>query len=111
MKRVKEVVFGTDPGCDVRINGDKYVSPKHCRVWMDEHEKLWAEDLGSANGTWLGKLYTGTRVRGVTSLSGHHVMYVGRTAVPITRAGQMMVGLEDLTKFARKTRSEDGKID
>jgi pSer/pThr/pTyr-binding forkhead associated (FHA) protein len=78
-------VFGRDPSCDVVLD-DPYVSPRHCRIWQDDDGCLWTEDLGSTNGTWLDRLYLGTRVYGPTPLAGHDVMWIGRTRIPITAA-------------------------
>lgn len=44
-------VFGTEPGCDVRITRDPTVSPRHYRVILLRDGRAFVEDLGSANGT------------------------------------------------------------
>lgn len=77
-------LIGTAPACDIRIE-DKYASARHARVWRDDLGKVWVEDLGSTNGTWLDKLYTGRRVYGPTRIFFGDVLFVGRTAIPWQR--------------------------
>lgn len=62
-QEVEEVVFqlegfplviGRSQQCDVVVN-TSYVSREHCRVWLDDG-RVMLEDLGSSNGTWVGKI-------------------------------------------------------
>jgi hypothetical protein len=79
---MSEAIFGRDPACDVRVN-DEYASPRHARVWQDDQGKLWVEDLGSTNGTWLGA-WGSFRVHGPTPIGAYKTMWIGRTCIPIT---------------------------
>lgn len=42
-------------GADLEIPGDRHISRRHGCVWAQEGE-IWYEDLGSANGSWLGEV-------------------------------------------------------
>jgi predicted component of type VI protein secretion system len=44
-------VLGRHPRCDRRLN-DPAVSRRHCAFSLRE-DRVWVEDLGSLNGTWL----------------------------------------------------------
>ncbi len=75
-------VFGRDRSCDVRVD-DEYVSPRHCRVWQDANGDLWVVDLGSTNGTWIGRPGFGRRVYGQPhKLAAGEKLCIGRTAIP-----------------------------
>lgn len=76
-------VIGQGDACDIRVD-DEFVSTRHARVWRDEVGQVWVEDLGSMNGTWLDRPYTGRRVYGPTRIKPGDVLYVGRTAIPWT---------------------------
>jgi pSer/pThr/pTyr-binding forkhead associated (FHA) protein len=45
------LLIGRAPLCDLQIM-DEFISGKHCRVFF-ENEKLFIEDLGSTNGTFI----------------------------------------------------------
>jgi len=46
------VEIGKTPECDLVIEGDCYMSRRHVRIYRSDGQVL-AEDLGSANGTFL----------------------------------------------------------
>lgn len=72
--------FGTAEDCDVRID-DEYVSNHHCRITRDDDGRVWIEDLGSTNGTWVNgaRIYDRFPIRpGVT-------IRIGRTDIPWNR--------------------------
>lgn len=50
-----EVSFGTGPGNAERFDPswDRQVSPRHARVFRDSTGAVWAEDAGSATGTYF----------------------------------------------------------
>lgn len=48
---VGEVVVGRARGSKVRLASER-ISRKHCRLWL-ERKKLWIQDLGSQNGTYV----------------------------------------------------------
>lgn len=57
-----EVTVGRAPGCGVPIDYDAYASNLHARLFRLDGE-LWAEDLGSTNGTWVNTIRIGERTR------------------------------------------------
>ena len=48
----EEVTVGRAAGCGVPIDYDSYASNLHARLFRLDGD-LWAEDLGSTNGTWV----------------------------------------------------------
>ena len=69
--------IGRAEDCTVRID-DAYASPHHAKVTKDDAGRVWIEDLGSTNGTWLN----GVRVYGKTPMTPGCVVRVGRTEIP-----------------------------
>jgi pSer/pThr/pTyr-binding forkhead associated (FHA) protein len=57
-----EVTVGRAPGCGVPIDYDTYSSNLHARLFRLDGD-LWAEDLGSTNGTWVNTVRIGDRTR------------------------------------------------
>jgi len=57
-----EVTVGRAAGCGVPIDYDTYSSNLHARLFRLDGE-LWAEDLGSTNGTWVNTVRIGERTR------------------------------------------------
>ena len=47
-----ELIVGRSSGCGVSVPEDNFVSNHHARFFNREN-KLWVEDLGSTNGTYL----------------------------------------------------------
>jgi pSer/pThr/pTyr-binding forkhead associated (FHA) protein len=47
-----ELIVGRSSGCGVSVPEDNFVSNHHARFFSQEN-KLWVEDLGSTNGTYL----------------------------------------------------------
>ncbi len=48
----QEVTMGRDSGCHVSLPEDSTVSQRHARIYRRD-ARLWLEDLGSTNGTYL----------------------------------------------------------
>ena len=48
----QELVIGKTDECGLQIPQDNYVSRKHARLFLSD-DKVFLEDLGSANGTYL----------------------------------------------------------
>ncbi len=57
-----EVTVGRAAGCGVPIDYDTYSSNLHARLFRLDGD-LWAEDLGSTNGTWVNTVRIGERTR------------------------------------------------
>ncbi len=57
-----EVTVGRAAGCGVPIDYDAYSSNLHARLFRLDGD-LWAEDLGSTNGTWVNTVRIGERTR------------------------------------------------
>ena len=77
MGNVESFVIGTAEGCEVCIH-DQYASNRHARVTKDDDGRIWIEDLGSTNGTWLN----GSRVYGKRLMQVGDVVRIGRTEIP-----------------------------
>lgn len=73
----ESLTIGRGEDCDVRVD-DEYASPHHAKVTRDDAGRVWIEDLGSTNGTWLN----GVRVYGPTLMTPGCVVRVGRTEIP-----------------------------
>lgn len=49
----REVNLGSDPRCDIRIEKDPFISPRHARIYQNETERWMIEDQKSLNGVWI----------------------------------------------------------
>ncbi len=74
-----EVTVGRAPGCGVSL-GDATVSQLHARVFRHEG-KLFVEDLGSTNGTWVNRV----RVSAPVALRRGDRLQVGGTVMEVAR--------------------------
>jgi pSer/pThr/pTyr-binding forkhead associated (FHA) protein len=68
------LTLGRDPGCELCLADDQRVSRRHARLSYEEGEWL-VEDLGSANGTFLGR----ERVLRATPMAPGDELRVGLT--------------------------------
>lgn len=73
-----EVTVGRAPGCGVAIDYDAYSSNLHARLFRLDGD-LWAEDLGSTNGTWVNTVRIGER----TKLRKGDLLQVGGTVFEV----------------------------
>lgn len=73
-----EVTVGRAAGCGVAIDYDTYSSNLHARLFRLDGE-LWAEDLGSTNGTWVNTVRIGER----TKLRKGDLLQVGGTVFEV----------------------------
>lgn len=48
-----ETILGGDPVCQVVIDDDPFLSPRHARIYQDETERWMVEDQKSLNGVWI----------------------------------------------------------
>ncbi len=76
-------LIGTAEDCHIRIV-DQYASARHARVWQDDSGRVWAVDLGSANGTRIRRAGQDLRVTAPRELQPGDVLVVGRTTFPWT---------------------------
>lgn len=49
----KETFIGSDGRCEVTIDDDPFISPKHARIYQDETGRWMIEDQKSVNGIWI----------------------------------------------------------
>ena len=76
----EEVTVGRAPGCGVPIDYDSYASNLHARLFRLDGN-LWAEDLGSTNGTWVNTV----RIDERTKLEKGDLLQVGGTVFEVGR--------------------------
>jgi pSer/pThr/pTyr-binding forkhead associated (FHA) protein len=74
-------VFGTDGSCDVRVS-DAYASNRHCCITREDDGRVWIEDLGSTNGTWVN----GVRVWDRREIRLGARIRIGRSEFPWEKA-------------------------
>jgi hypothetical protein len=72
---------GRAPGAAISLSGDSYVSSRHARIWT-EGGTLWAEDLGSTNGSQIN----GRVLEGRTRLRSGDKLQFGRTVMEVLPA-------------------------
>ncbi|MEM7677533.1 MAG: FHA domain-containing protein, partial [Myxococcota bacterium] len=99
---VGEFSFPIDPGsqailgrrgADVEITWDRRISRRHARIWA-EGTRLFYEDLGSRNGSFIGS----DRLRGTVELGPGMSVLLGETALLVPdRAEQLNVADMDQT--------------
>lgn len=73
------ITIGRAPDSTLVVD-DEYASARHARLFL--HEGQWvAEDLGSTNGTWIGK----TRLTAPTVLQMGQSLRVGQTVIELRK--------------------------
>nr|MCU0299748.1 FHA domain-containing protein [Candidatus Nanopelagicales bacterium] len=73
------ITIGRAPDSTLVVE-DEYASARHARLF--QHEGQWvAEDLGSTNGTWIGK----TRLTAPTVLQMGQSLRVGQTVLELRK--------------------------
>jgi len=75
-----EVTVGRAGGCHIALEDDKTVSQLHARVFRREG-RLYVEDLGSTNGTYLNA----KKVGGAVALQRGDRLQIGRTVLEVTK--------------------------
>lgn len=75
-----ELTVGRASGCQVALPDDSYASQLHARIFRRDG-RLWLEDLGSTNGTFLNAKAVTTPV----ALRRGDRVQVGRTVLEVTR--------------------------
>jgi hypothetical protein len=56
-----ETSLGRSPGCGIALSDDTFVSQVHARVFRRDG-RVWIEDLGSTNGTYVNEARVGPPV-------------------------------------------------
>jgi FHA domain len=75
-----ELTVGRSPGCGVSTSYDVYSSTLHARLFR-QSDRLWVEDLGSTNGTFVNS----ERISKAVRLGKGDLLQVGATVFEVTR--------------------------
>ena len=75
-----ELTVGRSPGCGIPTSYDVYSSTIHARLFRSGNQ-LWAEDLGSTNGTYVNS----ERIARATRLVKGDLVQVGATVFEVSR--------------------------
>lgn len=75
-----ELTVGRATGCQIALEDDKAVSQLHARVFRRDG-RLFVEDLGSTNGTYLNA----KKVGGAIALHKGDRLQIGRTVLEVTK--------------------------
>lgn len=75
-----DVTIGRNPSCGISTAYDVYSSSTHARLYRDA-DKLWVEDLGSTNGTFVNSEHL---IR-PTRLSKGDVLQIGATIFEVVK--------------------------
>lgn len=78
----KTALIGADPACDISIDGDAYISGKHCMLEARD-KKLYLKDYPSTNGTFLNN----SRIFSETEIVSGDVIQIGDTKLKLTVHG------------------------
>ncbi len=74
------LIIGRGVGCDIPTTYDVYSSSRHARIFHDG-DRLWIEDLGSTNGTYVNA----EEIRGPTRVGKGDLVQVGGTVFEVVR--------------------------
>jgi len=77
------VLIGRAPECTL-VLPDDYASSRHARL-VPREGRWFLEDLGSTNGTTLGRSASGTPVTGTVEVGPGSVVRIGRTVLELRR--------------------------
>lgn len=77
---VDELTVGRASGCHVALTEDTFASQLHARLFKRDR-RMWLEDLGSTNGTYLN----GQAVSAPVALRRGDRVQVGRTVLEVTK--------------------------
>jgi pSer/pThr/pTyr-binding forkhead associated (FHA) protein len=75
-----ELTVGRASGCQVALPNDSHASQLHARIFRKDG-RLWLEDLGSTNGTYLNA----KAVTSPVALRRGDRIQIGRTVLEVTR--------------------------
>ncbi|MCK6548407.1 FHA domain-containing protein [Myxococcota bacterium] len=78
------IIVGREGGhVDLELNWDARISRRHMRLWREDGN-FWFEDLGSRNGTWLGR----RRLQGAYPLVEGVTILVGESELTLVSADE-----------------------
>lgn len=75
-----ELTIGRGDGCQVKVEGDTYVSSMHARIFSRDGSYM-VEDLGSTNGTYLNR----RRITAPAELQRGDRVKVGKTVLEMRK--------------------------
>ena len=75
-----ELTIGRGDGCQVKVEGDTYVSSMHARIFARDGSYM-VEDLGSTNGTYLNR----RRITAPAELQRGDRVKVGKTVLEMRK--------------------------
>ncbi len=75
-----ELTVGRASGCQIALTEDTYASQLHARIFRKDG-RVWLEDLGSTNGTYLNA----KAVSAPVALRRGDRLQIGRTVLEVTR--------------------------
>ncbi|MDQ4124931.1 MAG: FHA domain-containing protein [Actinomycetota bacterium] len=75
-----ELTIGRSDGCQVKVEGDTYVSSMHARIFARDGSYM-VEDLGSTNGTYLNR----RRITAPAELQRGDRVKVGKTVLEMRK--------------------------
>lgn len=78
----KIVTVGTDPGCNICITSDPYVSPIHAVMAQLDNGDVYIADYGSTNGTQVERNGSEFKVTYPRQIFPGDTVIVGRTRIP-----------------------------
>lgn len=75
-----ELTVGRAGGCQIALTDDTYASQLHARIFRKDG-RVWLEDLGSTNGTYLNA----KAVSAPVALRRGDRLQIGRTVLEVAR--------------------------
>ncbi|MFM7149436.1 MAG: FHA domain-containing protein [Gemmataceae bacterium] len=96
------IILGRSHRCDVFLGKDESVSPRHCKIEMDDNG-LWIQDLGSENGTFLNLENIALPRNAQTAASGMITLPDRR---PVMDGDEIRIGINVLVARVFETTSE-----
>lgn len=76
----EEITVGRAGGCQISLGEDTYASQLHARIFRKDG-RVWLEDLGSTNGTYLNA----KAVTAPVALRRGDRLQIGRTVLEVTK--------------------------
>lgn len=83
------VTIGRLPECAICIAEDPDASRRHARIFWRDGE-WWLEDMGSANGTFVGEFAQSLRIAAPTRILAGQIFRVGLTRFRLEKEGYQM---------------------